>query len=104
MNDPYRLIIAPRAAFELAQIHDYIAKRSPQAATTMVTRILDGLERLCEVPHRTQVLSQPLGLKHPVRSLAIGPYLIYFRALDSERVVRVLRIRHGARRQPRKFD
>jgi plasmid stabilization system protein ParE len=29
---------------------------------------------------------------------------VYFRVLDAEKVVRVLHVRHGARRPPRRFD
>jgi plasmid stabilization system protein ParE len=104
VTDPYRLIIAPKAAADLAGIHDDIAKDSPQNAALMATQIMDALELLQDVPHRTVLTEQPWGSKYPVRSVVVWPYIVYFRAIDDEKVVRVLRIRHGARRPLRRFD
>jgi plasmid stabilization system protein ParE len=101
---PYRVIITPRAGGDLEAIYDYIARESAQNAATMITRILDALEPLKQFPHRTVVERQDHKLRHPVRSLPVSPYIIYFRVLDDDRVIRVLHVRHGARRQPRRFD
>ena len=104
MTEPYRLIIPPRVAVEIQQIHDRIAKDSPQNAQSMTVRIMDALELLQSFPHRAEVVSQPRGLKHPVRSVVVRPYIIYFRAIDDEKIVRILRVRHGARRQLQRFE
>jgi plasmid stabilization system protein ParE len=101
--DRYRLIIAPKAALDLAAIHDAIAKDSPQNAALMAVRIMNAMELLQDVPHRTVLATQPRGLKYPVRSVVIRPYIVYFRAIEEEKVVRILRIRHGARRPLRQF-
>lgn len=65
-----------------------------------MTRILDALEPLKQFPHRTVVERQNRKLRHPVRSLPVPPYIVYFRVLDDQRVIRVLHVRHGARRRP----
>ncbi len=101
--DEYRVIITPRAGRDLEGVHRYIAQDSLDNAAAMVARILDALEPLKHFPHRTVVQRQRPGLRHPVRSLPVAPYVIYFRVLDEERVVRVLHVRHGARRQPGPF-
>jgi len=101
---PYRVIITPRAGVDLEAIYDYIARESAQNAAAMVTRILDALEPLKQFPHRTVVERQSRKLRHPVRSLPVPPYIVYFRVLDDQRVIRVLHVRHGARRRPRTFD
>jgi len=77
--DSYRLIIAPQAAVDLATIHDAIAKDSPQNAVTVAMRIMDALELLRDVPHRTVLATQPHGLKHPVRSVVVRPYVLLSR-------------------------
>jgi len=97
----FHVIILPRAADDLQEIHDYIAKDSPQNAAGMISRILDALEPLKQFPHRTKVMHQSSKLRHPVRSLSVRPYTIYFRVLDDAQAVRVLHVRHGARKQPR---
>jgi plasmid stabilization system protein ParE len=101
---PYRVIITPRAGTDLEAIYNYIARESPHKAAAMVTRILDALEPLKQFPHRTVVERQNRKLRHAVRSLPVRPYIVYFRVLDDDRVIRVLHVRHGARRRPRKFD
>jgi len=55
-------------------------------------------------PPRTVVERQDRKLRHPVRSIPVRPYIVYFRVLDEDYVVRVLHVRHGARRRPRSFD
>ncbi|HUO07622.1 MAG TPA: type II toxin-antitoxin system RelE/ParE family toxin [Phycisphaerae bacterium] len=100
----FRIIITPRAGSDLESIHDYIAQDSPQAAQSVVTRILDALEHLRQFPHRAAVERQRPRLRHPVRSLVVSPYIVYFRAIDADETVRILHVRHGARRQPRRFD
>lgn len=100
----FRIIITPRAAADLEEIRDYIAERSPQSAPTMIGRLLDALEPLKRFPHGTVVEQRRHDLlRQPVRSLVVKPYVIFFRVIDDERVVRVLRVRHGARRRPRRF-
>jgi plasmid stabilization system protein ParE len=100
----YRLIITPRAGADIAEICDYIEHDSPQNAVVAARRILDAMEGLERFPHRTVMPRQSKKLKHPVRTLPVPPWVIYFRVLEDERVVRVLHVRHGARRRPRKFD
>lgn len=102
--DPYRVIITPRAGADIQSIYDYIASDSQRNAAAMVARILDALEPLKLFPHRTVVERQSPKLRHPVRQITVLPYNVYFRVLDDEKVVRVLHVRHGARRRPRRFD
>lgn len=101
---PYRVIITPRAGRDLEAIYDHIAHDSEQNAASMVTRILDELEPLRQLPHRKVVERQNHKLRHPVRSIPVPPYVVYSRVLDDDRIVRVLHVRHGARRPPRRFD
>ena len=66
----------------------------------MIEKILDAIDLLEIFPHRTIVQRQTPRLKHPVRSLPVKPYVIYFRVIDEDRVVVIRHIRHGARRPP----
>jgi plasmid stabilization system protein ParE len=101
---PYRLVIAPKFAADLVRIHDEIAKDSPANANLVVDRILAALDAIQQTPHRALIAVQPKGLRHPVRSVAVTPHIVYFRAEDASQVVRVLRVRHGARRPLRRYD
>jgi plasmid stabilization system protein ParE len=78
VSEAYRLIIAPKAAGDLAAIHDFIAKNSPENAARAAKRIMAAMELLQDVPHRAAIALQPKGLAHPVRSVVVFPYIVYF--------------------------
>jgi toxin ParE1/3/4 len=98
----YRILLAKRVAADLSVIFDYIAKDSPRNASRMVGRILDAIEGLKIFPHRNVVEGHP-KVRHPIRSLPVGSYIIFYRVEDEHQVVRVLRVQHGARRRPKRF-
>jgi len=102
--DAYRVIITPRAGSDLERIYDYIAKDSPGRAAQLITRILDSIEPLKQFPHRAVRDGHAAKLRYPVRSLPVRPYIIYFRVLDDEKIVRVLHVRHGSRRRPGRLE
>jgi plasmid stabilization system protein ParE len=78
MTDPYQIIIAPDAARDLVEIHAYIATDSAENAARLVERILKSIELLKTVPGRNVLEHQSRKVKHPVRSLPVGSYLVYF--------------------------
>ena len=98
----YRLVISPGVYTDLAEIHKYISKDSADNASKMIGRILDAVEAIRIAPNHKIVT----GIKgpRPVRSLPVKPYVIYYEVLDDDRVVRLLRVRHGSRRPPTDFD
>jgi plasmid stabilization system protein ParE len=100
----YRLILAPEATRNLQSIYDFIRKDSPQGAVNVVSRILRAISKLDRFPHRNLVEHHNKKIKHPVRSLPVRPYIVYFRVIESQRAVRVLTVRHGTRRRPRRFQ
>jgi plasmid stabilization system protein ParE len=101
--ETYRIRIMPQAATDLQEIHDYIAKDSPSNATEMAGRILEGIDGLRDAPHRTIVERKGRNLRYPTRSLSVYPYVIYFRVIEPDQMVRITHIRHGARRPPTNF-
>jgi len=99
----FKIIFMPRALSDLEKIHAYIAHDSHDNAARLVTRILDAIELLKTAPHRT-VFAPGSRLPHPVRVLPVSNYLVYFRVLDDVQAVRILHIRHGAQRRPRRIE
>src|SRR4051812_34945402 len=99
-EQPYQIRFSKAAGASLQAISDHISKDSPDNAARMIARILKAIDLLEVFPHRTVVEDDNPKLKHPTRILAVDPYIVYFRVLDEHRVVRVTRIRHGARRRP----
>jgi len=103
MPEPYRIVMSKRAANNLQGIFDFIAQDSPANASRMISRILADINDLKILPHRTVVQDQPASRRPPVRSLPVRPYVVFFRVFNEDRVVRILHVRHGARRSPKRF-
>ena len=100
----YHIATSRRATKDLIGIHAHIGKDSPANASGVLQGILDAIDSLASTPHRTVVDPQPVDRRPPVRSLPVPPYTVYFRVNDQNRTVRVVRVRHGARRPLRRFD
>src|SRR4051794_4702686 len=102
MSDPkrYRIRLTPEALSNLEEIHAHIAKDSPRNAAGMLETILDAIDLLEIFPLHKLVEPQSRTNKHPVRTLPVPPYIIYFRVIDDEAVVVIRHIRHGARQTP----
>ena len=103
MADEYQLIISPEAMADMEAIRAFIALDSTEHARRMIERILVSIELLKTVPHRYVLETRDKRLRFPVRSLPVRPYVVFFRVVEKDRVVRILTIRHGARRRPRRF-
>jgi plasmid stabilization system protein ParE len=89
---------------DLSSIHRHVERSSPANAARLVSEIMDAIDGLQLFPNRNIVESQQPPKKGPVRSLPVLPYMIFFRVEDKTRIIRILRIRHGARKPIRKFD
>jgi len=99
----FRIVLSKRAANDLDSLFAFIARDSPQNAPAMVERILSSIENLKLFPHRSVLPNQSSRVKHVVRSLPVQSYIIFFRVLDDEKIVRILRVRHAAMRRPKRF-
>ncbi len=86
---------SPRALAQLEEIHAYIGARNPRAAIAVTARIQELCERLGEFPGIGTATDQE-GVR--VLPVVRYPYLIFYKILDEADEVRILRIRHGARR------
>ena len=104
MATRYHLIISPRASADIHAIHQYIASDSERNAASMIEQLVDALDRLEEFPHRYRVAEHLKCRRGQTRVMLVPPYLMYYRILEKQLAVRIITIRHGARRQPRKLD
>jgi len=103
MPDQYRIIIPPRASTQLIEICSRIEKRSEQNARLVAQQVLDAIDALEFLPHRYRVHEHRRDPALTVRSMPVPPFIVYYRVDDVRLAVRILSIRHGARRQPRRF-
>ena len=94
-----RLNWGHRARRDLHELISYIAEDSFQAAELVATRILKTAELLSERPRVGRV-----GRVNGTREIVVlrTPYLLVYRITSSS--VRILRVYHGARKWPARFD
>jgi toxin ParE1/3/4 len=98
MGETYEILLSSVVNDELDEIFDYIAKDSPTHAAKLIAQIRDAIDSLKFFPLRQKVEGEE-DKPHPVRSLPVGNYMIFFRVSESHREVHVLHVLHGARRR-----
>jgi plasmid stabilization system protein ParE len=103
MAPRYRILISKRASKDVQRIFDGIAATSARNATSVARRILDAANGLKDVPHRTIVEGQRETEPHPVRSLPVQSWVIFFEIHDDRHAVHILRIRHGSQRRLKRY-
>lgn len=104
MPSHYAVRISKTASSDLDAIFSYIVKQSPQNAERVLQRLLDEIFALKMLPHRYKVHKRSHRPDQVVRSMPVPPFVVYYRVIEDPRVVRVLTVRHGARRKPRHFE
>lgn len=87
-----RVLFSPRAALDLEEVGDYIARDNPIRACTFIDEIETYCHRIGEMPSAF-IVRDDLG--PGIRMAIYGKYLILFRITDAG--VRIERIVHGAR-------
>ena len=103
MPQHYRVLMMPEAAADLTGIFDHVERDSPQNARALVEALIDAIDSLTHFPHRYKVHRTARDPNRVVRSMPAPPHVVYYRVIEQHRVVRVLTVRHGARRQPGRF-
>jgi plasmid stabilization system protein ParE len=98
--DRFRVIIQPRASYDIIDACAYIELNSPQNATSVASRLLAAVDSLDFMPQRYKVYRSHRNPDRLVRSMPVPPFVVYYRVREDERVVEVVHVRHGARRPP----
>ncbi|HUB49003.1 MAG TPA: type II toxin-antitoxin system RelE/ParE family toxin [Acetobacteraceae bacterium] len=94
MTAPRRLLLSPRAAIDLEEIAEYIARDNPVRAISFVAE----LEAKCRAVAETPELYPARGDLAPGLRMAVhGRCLVLYRDLPEENVVRIERVVHGSR-------
>jgi plasmid stabilization system protein ParE len=103
MLDRYRIIVMPEASSDLIQLFEFIELDSPESAAVVIQKLFEAIDSLEQLPHRCKIHRSTKNPKHMVHSMNVSPFIIYYRILRDDRLLEVLTIRHGARKQPRRF-
>jgi toxin ParE1/3/4 len=94
----FKIIWTERALADLQAIRDYIATANLEAAERVGLDIIRHAELLASFPHIGP--TYPRGTKSTTREIISGKYRIFYRVIESQNVVQVLTIWHGARDEP----
>ena len=98
MSTPRRLLLSPRAAADLEEIGDYIARENPARAASFVAELEAKCRAVAETP---ELYPARADLAPGLRMAVHGRYLVLYRALPDQKAVRIERVLHGARNLPR---
>ena len=88
-----KFIFSPRAALDLEEIGDYIARDNPQRALSFLAELEAQCHRIAEMP---SAFAKRDDIEPGLQMGVHGNYLILFHAEGD--TVRIERIVHGARR------
>ncbi len=98
MSTPHRLLLSPRAAADLEEIADFIARDNPVRAASFVAELEAKCRAVAETP---ELYPARTDLGQGLRMAVHGRYLVLYRDLPGESTVRVERVLHSARNLPR---
>ena len=94
----FKVIWEEDSISDLARCVRYVAENNPAAAEKLGKAILKKVAALSRFPRLGKVFAK-LG-REDVREIPRPPYRIIYRVEDSQRLVRVLAVLHGARQEP----
>jgi plasmid stabilization system protein ParE len=97
----YLVILSSEARDDLDAITAYIGRESSTNAAGFIDRLRTAAMSLDEFPHRFRVRKHRRREGVAIRAMPFWPYLIYYRIVEESGIVRVLTVRHGARRTPK---
>ncbi len=92
----FRVAIQPDAAAEIDDIAAWIAAGSPVNAERWIERLLEQIQGLCRYPRRCPLAPEDAYFREEIRQLICGNYRVLY-TIDRN-VVRVVHVRHAARR------
>lgn len=104
MPDTHAVILSDTALSGLKAIALYIRRHSPQNAGTVAETILNAIDSLGLMPTRFTRVGTSRKRGSAIRAMVVRPFIVYFRIETSPDVVYVLTVRHGKRRQPKRFE
>ena len=91
--------ITPRAQRDLDDIYNYLMiHASPAVARRELARLITAIRGLRRMPCRFAVPRSGRRQGTALRAMVVSPHVVRYRVEEPGKVVRVLTVRHGARR------
>src|SRR5690348_11782837 len=100
MPERYRVRITPRSSKDIVGICEYIERNSPQNAAAVARQLIDAIDSLELLPGRFRVHEHRRDPSKAVHAMPVPPFIVYYRVVDRHRLVEVVAVLHGSRKQP----
>jgi plasmid stabilization system protein ParE len=96
----FKVVIQPPALTDIEAAYLYIRQQNPRAGDRWLEEMLTAIEELKTFPNRHGLARESDAFDEPIRQLLVGRRQHVYRVLFVIRsnVVRVLHVRHAARR------
>jgi plasmid stabilization system protein ParE len=91
----YRLLYSQKSLNDLGEILGHIAEEDAEAASRFGASLLDHVDLLSRFPRLGGIIRK----RSRVRKLLHSPLLVYYRLDEDKRLIEILHVRHGARKQ-----
>src|SRR4051794_9686991 len=96
-------MITEGALADLTGIAEYIAIDSPQNAGAVIDDLLRAIESLDRLSTRFKVVGRRKSNGVAVHAMVVRPFIVYYSVEAVAKGVFIHTVRHGRRRQPRRF-
>ncbi len=95
----WQVVYSEQAELDLRCIYEYIAFSllAPKAAGKQTRRIMNGVEKLKQMPFRYQLYKKEQWQSKGLRVLPIDNYLVFYMPVESQKTAAVIRIMYGGR-------
>ena len=97
----YSYKFSSRAETELDSHLDYIANElhNPTAAQNFFRKIFEAIDNVCNFPQSGTLIDNDFVSDASIRRLLVDNYIVYYKPLDAERAIYIVRIVYGYRKQ-----
>ena len=99
MASEYGYRFTERAETDLSAILQYISEdlSNPSAATAFGRKVFENIDAVRRFPQSGMVVDNPFLTDKDVRRVLIDNYILYYKAVDSEKIIYIIRIVYGER-------
>ncbi|MDB5296744.1 MAG: plasmid stabilization system protein [Phycisphaerales bacterium] len=94
----YAVRMTPTAEAQLAAAYQYLHDRAPKSARQWLRDVYQAIDALEAMPLKFGVAPEAKYLGEPLRHRIVRSHRIIYRVDESERVVQILYVRHGAQK------
>ena len=106
MKTDFQVIYSPESYRDLKEIHDYISceLRVPEVADLQLKNIRDRIASLSYLPLRHALIELGLRNELQLRRCIVDNYAIYYRVMNTEKLVIIFRVMYSRRNLDALFD